>query len=71
MRPAEVTYFAITLFLALVALIHWKRRRRIVTQRLNRGLRGYVATEDPSKAHAHLKPLAGHEVRSGEKVMLT
>jgi len=47
MRPTEIGYFALTLFLALVALIHWARRRARVAARLNRGLRGYVATKGP------------------------
>ena len=43
MTPTEMTFFSVTLFLALVALLEWKRRRFIVRQRMKRGLRGYVA----------------------------
>jgi hypothetical protein len=45
MRPQEIVYFGATLFLALVALIKWKRRRDLAAARVNRGLRGYVAAE--------------------------
>ena len=43
MLPAEIAYFAITLFLALAFLIAWKRRHTTLNARLNKGLRGYVA----------------------------
>ncbi len=45
MRPVEITYFAVALFLALVALIKWKHRRDTIAERLKRGLRGYIAGE--------------------------
>ena len=45
MRWQEIVLFGGTLFFALVALIIWKRRRDLATARVNRGLRGYVATE--------------------------
>ena len=45
MQPTEITYFTVTLFLALAALIKWKRRRDVNAARLNRGLRGYVAAK--------------------------
>jgi hypothetical protein len=45
MRPQEIVYFGATLFLALVALVKWKRRRDLAAERVNRGLRGYVAAE--------------------------
>jgi hypothetical protein len=44
MLPAEMVYFAVTLFLALAALIQWKLRRYVAAARLKRGLAGYVAT---------------------------
>lgn len=44
MLPSEITYFTVTLFLAIAALIYWKHRRDVVAARLNRGLAGYVAT---------------------------
>jgi hypothetical protein len=44
MLPTEIAYFTGTLFLALVVLINWKRRRDRIAARLNRGLSGYVAT---------------------------
>ncbi len=43
MLPAEMIYFALTLFLALAALIQWKLRRYVAAARLKRGLAGYVA----------------------------
>ena len=44
MQPTEITYFAVTLFAALATLLSWKRRRDLNTARVNRGLRGYMAT---------------------------
>ena len=49
MQPVEITYFTVTLFLALAALIKWKRRRDTVSARLNRGLRGYVDAKLPAE----------------------
>jgi hypothetical protein len=43
MQPAEIVYFTGTLFLALAALIKWKRHRDVGAARVNRGLRGYVS----------------------------
>jgi hypothetical protein len=43
MLPAEIAYFAVTLFLALAVLFEWKRRRYVAAARLKRGLAGYVA----------------------------
>jgi hypothetical protein len=43
MLPAEIVYFAVLMFLALAALIKWKRRRDETAARLKRGLCGYVA----------------------------
>ena len=45
MQAQEIIYFGVTLFLALVALIKWKRRRDLACERVNRGLRGYVAAK--------------------------
>ena len=42
MQPVEITYFAITLFLALAGLLKWKYRKDDMAARLNRGLKGYV-----------------------------
>ena len=46
MAVAEIGLFGVTLFLALVALMRWKRRRDLVRQRMTSKLRGYVATEN-------------------------
>ena len=43
---ATIALFGITLFLALVALARWKRRRDLVRERMNSKLRGYVAFEN-------------------------
>jgi hypothetical protein len=48
MRRQEIVYFAVALFFALVALIKWKRRRDAAIERVNRGLRGYVAAKVPA-----------------------
>ena len=45
MQAQEIVYFGATLFLALVALTKWKRRRDLASERVNRGLRGYVAAK--------------------------
>jgi hypothetical protein len=45
MQAQEIVYFGATLFLALVVLIKWKRRRDTASERVNRGLRGYVAAK--------------------------
>ena len=42
MQPTDITFFALSMFLALGTLIKWKRRRDIILTRVNRGLRGYV-----------------------------
>ena len=48
MSPTESLIFSVTLFLALVALLEWKRRRLAVQQKMRRGLRDYVVnTVDP------------------------
>ena len=51
MPPIEFTFFSITLFLALVALLEWKRRRTVVRERMSRGLRGFVASMPPADEH--------------------
>ena len=55
MQAQEIVYFGVTLFLALVTLIKWKRRRDLASERVNRGLRGYVA------AKGNLKPTGAEE----------
>ena len=42
MMPTEITFFAVTLFLALSTLLSLKRRHDLIQARLNMGLRGYV-----------------------------
>lgn len=49
MSPTEFTFFSVTLFLALVALLEWKRRRMVARQRVSRGLRGYVAKRSTAR----------------------
>jgi predicted negative regulator of RcsB-dependent stress response len=43
MLQTEITYFTLTMFLALAVLIKWKYRRDVNAARMNRGLRGYAA----------------------------
>jgi hypothetical protein len=43
MLPIQHTFFTITLYLALVALLKWKIRRDERVLRVNRNLKGYVA----------------------------
>jgi hypothetical protein len=48
MKPVEIVYFSVAMFLALATLIKWKRRRDVIAARLNRGLRGYVSGKKPA-----------------------
>ena len=43
MVPTNIVIFGVTLFLALAALMNWRRRRVVNARRMNRGLRGYVS----------------------------
>ncbi|HTP30734.1 MAG TPA: hypothetical protein VMJ75_01080 [Candidatus Acidoferrales bacterium] len=47
---ATIGLFGITLFMALIALMRWKRRRDLVRERMNSKLRGYVAIENGSQS---------------------
>jgi hypothetical protein len=58
MLPVEFTFFSATLFLALVALLHWKRRRMLARQRVNRGLKGYVSSAPPTQGEAEREETA-------------
>jgi hypothetical protein len=51
MVPIEFTFFSVTLFLALVALLEWKRRRMKAQERVNKGLKGYVASTPAAPEH--------------------
>ena len=51
MPPIEFTFFSITLFLALVSLLEWKRRRAVVRSRMSKGLRGYMASTPRVEEH--------------------
>ena len=62
MQPAAIAIFDVTLFLAITALIMWKRRRDLATARVNRGLRGYVAAKSTVR-------LPGPEVTHGENLI--
>ena len=61
MQAQEIVYFGATLFLALVALINWKRRRDMASERVNRGLRCYVA------AKGNLEPAGAEEGQKESK----
>jgi hypothetical protein len=58
MQPTVIAIFDVTLFLAIAALIKWKRRRDWNIARVNRGLRGYVTAKStarlpgPEETHA-------------------
>jgi len=45
MQPIATAVFAMTMLLALTALIMWKLRRDLNAARVNRGLRGYVTAK--------------------------
>jgi len=62
MQPAAIIIFDMTLFLAIAALIKWKRRRALNTVRINRGLRGYVTATGTA-------PLPGPEDTPGEDLV--
>jgi hypothetical protein len=47
MPPIEFTFFSVTLFLALIALLEWKRRRIQARERVAKGLKEFV-TNTPS-----------------------
>jgi hypothetical protein len=48
MNRLDIVYFASMLFLALVALLEWKRRRYQTTARISRGLHSYVSADTDS-----------------------
>jgi hypothetical protein len=64
MLSNDVIAFAVSLALALIMLIKWKRRRIVIARRVNRGLRGYVSAR-PAAAPT-TKPGATHEVADRE-----
>ena len=47
--PIGIVAFAVILFLALVVLVKWKRRRALIEARLSRGLRHYSVREEASE----------------------
>ena len=51
MPPIELTFFSVTLFLALVALLGWTRRRMLVRERLAKGLKEFVASTPAAPEH--------------------
>jgi hypothetical protein len=61
MPPVEFTFFSVTLFLALAALLEWKRRRIAARERVSRGLKGYVATRATVDEN---KPVEGEDSES-------
>jgi hypothetical protein len=44
----DIAFFAVTLFLALVALHGWKRRREVIQQKMDHGLREFIAHTPPA-----------------------
>jgi predicted DNA-binding transcriptional regulator len=55
MPPIEFTFFSVTLFLALVALLLWKRRRMLARERVSKGLKGYVASTPVAPEHTDIE----------------
>ena len=51
MSAIETAIFGVVLLLALIALLHWKRRRDLVHERMNQKLRDYVAHTPPAPEH--------------------
>ena len=66
MPLSECVVFGVTLFLALVVLLNWKRRRDRNVRRVNRGLRQYVSAKPlaPSAAghQADEKSIVAHGI---------
>ena len=50
MAPSDIALFGVTLFLALCALLMWKRRRDFVQARMNDKLRVYMAIQEDQPA---------------------
>ena len=69
MRPTEIVYFAAMLFLALVALIMWKRRRDLAILRVNRGLREYAAKATVETAVETTGEAPAAEEKQGENLI--
>jgi hypothetical protein len=51
MSVIEIAVFGAVLFLALIALLHWERRRDLIHERMNQKLRDYVAHTPPAPEH--------------------
>jgi len=62
MSPTEIAFFSVTLFLALVALLQWKRRRMIARERVSRGLKGYVANRTVAGSKDHVEEQDGESL---------
>ncbi len=69
MHPVEITYFAITLFLALAGLIKWKYRKDEMAARLNRGLKGYVEGKGAAHCLATAKLPAADETGTEDLIV--
>ena len=52
MPLTDILIFAVTLFLALAALLRWKHRRDKISERMNQKLRGFMAVEGPATSEA-------------------
>ena len=50
MTPSDALTFGVTFFLALCALLMWKRRRDLVQIRMNEKLRSYMAVQEDQPA---------------------
>lgn len=57
--PIGIVSFAVTFFLALVALVKWKHRRILIEARLNRGLRQYSVRQQAEERVNYLNVSSG------------
>jgi hypothetical protein len=63
MPPMDIVVFAVMLFLALAALLEWRHRRAVVQQRMDRGLREFVANTPPA-------PQDGEDLQSADESVM-
>jgi len=53
----DIVFFAVMMFLALAALLEWKRRRTVVQERLSRNLREFVHNTPPAPEQPETEPV--------------
>ena len=57
MPIVDIMFFAVMMFLALAALLEWKRRRTVVQERLSRNLRDFVHSTPPAPEQPETEPV--------------